>query len=100
MEEFPAGNRGSGPHCHLYVSHISAEMADPREHKEEMMNLICGPTEEVYHDDREGGENPKGIDDCSQYLVDPNEQDNASQQVCNMTVSFVFTDIIRNNILY
>ena len=82
------------------MSHISAEMADPREHEEEMMNLICGPNEEVYHDDREGDENPEGIDDCSQYLVDPNEQDNAGQQVCNMAVSFVFTDIIRNNILY
>ena len=53
------------------ASHISAEMADPREHEEEMMNLICGPNEEVYHNDREGDENPKGIDDCSQYLVDP-----------------------------
>ena len=60
-----------------HVSHISAEMADPREHEEEMMNLICGPTEEVYHDDREADENPEDIDDCSQYLVDPNEQDNA-----------------------
>ncbi|XP_021303727.1 uncharacterized protein LOC110430389 [Sorghum bicolor] len=39
--------------------------ADPREHEEEMMNLICGPNEEVYHDDREGDENPEGIDDCS-----------------------------------
>ena len=62
-----------------HVSHISAEMADPIEHEEEMMNLICGPNEEVYHDDREGDENPKGIDDRSQYLVDPNEQDNAGQ---------------------
>ena len=29
-------------------------MVDPIEHEEEMMNLISGPTEEVYHDDREG----------------------------------------------
>ena len=70
-------------------------MANLREHEEKIMNLICGLTEEVYHDDREGDENPEGIDDCSQYLVDPNEQDNAGQQVCNMAA-----DIIRNNILY
>jgi len=75
-------------------------MADPREHEEEMMNLIYGPNEEVYHNDREGDENPEDIDDYSQYLVDPNEHDNAGQQVCNMAVSFVFTDIIQNIILY
>jgi len=40
-------------------------MADLREHGEEMMNLIYGPNEEVYHDDREGDENPEGIDDSS-----------------------------------
>ncbi|XP_021316005.1 uncharacterized protein LOC110435037 [Sorghum bicolor] len=62
-------------------------MADLREHEEEMMNLICGPTEEVYHDDREGDENPDGIDDCSQYLVDPNEQDNAGQQPSGSTTT-------------
>ena len=56
-----------------HVSHIFVEMADPREHEEKMMNLICGPNEEVYHDYREGDENPEGIDDCSQYLVDLNE---------------------------
>jgi len=75
-------------------------MAEPIEHEEEMMNLIYGPNEEVYHDDHEGDENPEGIDDCSQYLVDPYDQDNAGQQVCNMAVSFVFTGIIRNTILY
>ena len=63
-------------------------MVDLREHEEEMMNMIYGPNEELYHDDHEGDENPEGIDDCSQYLVDPNEQDNADQQVCNMTVFF------------
>jgi hypothetical protein len=57
-------------------------MADPRE-EEILLNMIHGSTEEGRYDDREGNENPEGIDDGSQYLVDPNDQDNVSE-VCNI----------------
>jgi hypothetical protein len=58
-------------------------MADPREDKEILLNMIHGSTEEGLYDDREGNENPEGIDNGSQYLVDPNDQDNVGE-VCNI----------------
>jgi hypothetical protein len=58
-------------------------MADPREDEEILLNMICGSAEEGRYDDREGDENPEGIDDDSQYLVDPNDQDNVGE-VCNI----------------
>jgi hypothetical protein len=58
-------------------------MANPREDKEILLNMIRGSAEEVRYDDREGNENPESIDDGSQYLVDPNDQDNVGQ-VCNI----------------
>lgn len=58
-------------------------MADPREDEEILLNMIRGSAEEGYYDDREGDENPEGIDDGSQYLVDPNDQDNVGE-VCNI----------------
>jgi hypothetical protein len=57
-------------------------MADPREDEEILLNMIRGSVE-VRYDDREGDENPEGIDDGSQYLVDPNDQDNVGE-VCNI----------------
>jgi hypothetical protein len=51
-------------------------MANPREDEEILLNMIRDSTEEVRYDDRKGDENPEGIDDGSQYLVDPNDQDN------------------------
>jgi hypothetical protein len=42
-------------------------MADPREDEEILLNMIRGSTEEGRYDDREGDENPEGIDDDSQY---------------------------------
>jgi hypothetical protein len=47
------------------------------------LNMIRGSAEEGRYDDREGDENPEGIDDGSQYLVDPNDQDNVGK-VCNI----------------
>jgi hypothetical protein len=58
-------------------------MADPREDEEILLNMIRGSAEEGRYDDREGNENPEGIDDGSQYLVDPNDQDNVGE-VCNI----------------
>jgi hypothetical protein len=58
-------------------------MADPREDEEILLNMIRGSAEEGHYDDREGDENPEGIDDGSQYLVDPNDQDNVGE-VCNI----------------
>jgi hypothetical protein len=58
-------------------------MADPREDKEILLNMIRGSAEEGRYDDREGNENPEGIDDGSQYLVDLNDQDNVDE-VCNI----------------
>jgi hypothetical protein len=58
-------------------------MADSREDKEILLNMIRGSAEEGRYDNREGDENPKGIDDGSQYLVDPNDQDNIGE-VCNI----------------
>jgi hypothetical protein len=58
-------------------------MVDPREDEEILLNMICGSTEEGRYDDREGDENPESIDDGSQYLVDPNDQDNVDE-VCNI----------------
>jgi hypothetical protein len=54
-------------------------MADPREDEEILLNMIRGSAEEG----REGDENPEGIDDGSQYLVDLNDQDNVGE-VCNI----------------
>jgi hypothetical protein len=45
-------------------------MANPREDEEILLNMIRGSAEEVCYDD-------------SQYLVDPNDQDNVNQ-VCNI----------------
>jgi hypothetical protein len=47
------------------------------------LNMIRGSAEEGRYDDREGDKNPEGIDDGSQYLVDPNDQDNVGK-VCNI----------------
>jgi hypothetical protein len=58
-------------------------MTDSREGKEILLNMIRGSAEEGRYDDREGNENPEGIDDGSQYLVDPNDQDNVGE-VCNI----------------
>jgi hypothetical protein len=58
-------------------------MANPREDEEILLNMIRGSAEEVRYDDREGDENPKGIGDGSQYLVDPKNQDNVGE-VCNI----------------
>jgi hypothetical protein len=58
-------------------------MADPREDEEILLNMIRGSAKEGRYDDREGNENLEGIDDGSQYLVDPNDQDNVSE-VCNI----------------
>jgi hypothetical protein len=58
-------------------------MADPREDEEILLNMIRGSTEEGRYDDRKGDENPEGIDDGFQYLVDPNDQDNVGE-VCNI----------------
>jgi hypothetical protein len=58
-------------------------MADPREDKEILLNMIRGSAEEGRYDDREGDENPEVIDDGSQYLIDPNDQDNVGE-VCNI----------------
>jgi hypothetical protein len=49
-------------------------MTDSREDEEILLNMIHGSAEEGRYDDREGNENPKDIDDGSQYLVDPNDQ--------------------------
>jgi hypothetical protein len=54
-------------------------MADPRKDEEILLNMIRGSAEEGHYDDREGDENPEGIDDGSQYLVDPNDQDNVGE---------------------
>jgi hypothetical protein len=48
-----------------------------------LLNMIRGSAEEGRYDDLEGNENPEGIDDGSQYLVDPNDQDNVGE-VCNI----------------
>jgi hypothetical protein len=58
-------------------------MDDPREDEEILLNMIRGSAEEGRYDDREGNENTKGINDGSQYLVDPNDQDNVGE-VCNI----------------
>jgi hypothetical protein len=58
-------------------------MADPREDDEILLNMIRGSAEEDRYDDREGDENPESIDDGSQYLVDPNDQDNVGE-LCNI----------------
>jgi hypothetical protein len=58
-------------------------MANSREDEEILLNMIRGSAEEGRYDDREGDENPEGIDDGSQYLVDPNDQDNVGE-VCNI----------------
>jgi hypothetical protein len=58
-------------------------MADPREDEEILLNMIRGSAEEGRYDDREGDENLEGIDDGSQHLVDPNDQDNVGE-VCNI----------------
>jgi hypothetical protein len=58
-------------------------MADPREDEEILLNMIRGSAEEGRYDDRKGDENPEGIDDGSQYLVDLNDQDNVGE-VCNI----------------
>jgi hypothetical protein len=58
-------------------------MADPREDEEILLNMIRGSAEEGRYDDHEGDENPEGINDGSQYLVDPNDQDNIGE-VCNI----------------
>jgi hypothetical protein len=60
-------------------------MADPREDEEILLNMIHGSAEEGRYDDREGDENPEDIDDGSQYLVDPNDQDNIGK-VCNICI--------------
>jgi hypothetical protein len=61
-------------------------MADPREDKEILLNMIHGSAEEGHYDDREGDENPEGIDDGSQYLVDPNDQENVGEvyNICSL----------------
>jgi hypothetical protein len=61
-------------------------MANPREDKEILLNMICGSAEEGHYDDREGNENPEGIEDGSQYLVDPNDQDNIGEvyNICSL----------------
>jgi hypothetical protein len=61
-------------------------MADPREDEEILLNMIRGSAEEGRYDDCEGNENPKGIDDGSQYLVDPNDQDNVGEvyNICSL----------------
>jgi hypothetical protein len=41
--------------------------------------MIRCSAEEGRYDDREANENPEGIDDGSQYLVDPNDQDNIGE---------------------
>jgi hypothetical protein len=48
-------------------------MVDPRENEEILLNMIRGNAEEGRYDDREDDENPEGIDDSSQCLVDPND---------------------------
>jgi hypothetical protein len=47
------------------------------------LNMIRSSAEEGHYDDREGNENPEGIDDGSQYLVDLNDPDNVGE-VCNI----------------
>jgi hypothetical protein len=61
-------------------------MADPREDEEILLNMIHGSAEEGCYDDREGDENPEGIEDGSQYLVDSNDQDNVGEvyNICNL----------------
>jgi hypothetical protein len=58
-------------------------MADPGEDEEILLNMIRGSAKEGRYDDREGDENPEGIDGDFQYLVDPNDQDNIGE-VCNI----------------
>jgi hypothetical protein len=44
-------------------------MVDPRDDEEILMNMIHEGDEQVRYDDRECDENPRGIDDGSQYLA-------------------------------
>jgi hypothetical protein len=61
-------------------------MTNPREDEEILLNMIRDSTEEGRYDDREGNENPEGINDGSQYLVNPNDQDNVGEvyNICNL----------------
>jgi hypothetical protein len=61
-------------------------MADLREDEEILLNMTCDSAEEGRYDDREGDENPEGIDDGSQYLVGPNDKDNVGEvyNICSL----------------
>jgi len=61
-------------------------MADLRDDEEILLNMIRGSAEEGRYDDRKGDENLEGIDDGSQYLVDPNDQDNVGDvyNICSL----------------
>jgi hypothetical protein len=61
-------------------------MADSREDEEILLNMIRGSAKEGRYDNREGNENHEGINDGSQYLVDPNDQDNVGEvyNICSL----------------
>jgi len=60
-----------------------AEIADPRDAEEILMNMIHDGAEEFRYADRECDENPQGIDDGSQYLVLEGVPEDNAGQVCN-----------------
>jgi len=62
-------------------------MSDPRDNEEILMNMIRDGNEQVHYDYRECDENPRGIDDGSQYLALEGVLEDNVGQVCNMQPS-------------